>query len=193
MNKAWLVSRGLVRLWNFGSGSATRWSHVTRRNHVMQNGGFRSTPRHTTSTSSAADYGLDDPLPHEMDFMSLPTQKVHTHTHTLSLSHTHTQAHTHTHRLVLVLFALTVPLPRHKKCSSPKLRVNTSRIKLLQELNWETFIARSYYLGITMFAKIKIPKIPKIIYDEFPFSTTLRHSDRYKNNLTQLISKRNYF
>ncbi len=70
---------------------------------------------------------------------------------------------------------------------------HTSRIKLLQEINWETFTQRTYYLGITMFAKIKFTKIPKIIYDEFPFSTTLRHSDRYKNNLAHLISKRNYF
>ncbi len=44
-----------------------------------------------------------------------------------------------------------------------------------------------------MFAKIKITKIPKIIYEAFPFTTTLRHSDRYKNNLQQLISKRNYY
>lgn len=70
---------------------------------------------------------------------------------------------------------------------------HTSRLKLLEEINWETFTERSHYLGITMFAKIKFTKIPKIIYTEFPFSTTLRHSDRYKNNLTQLISKRNYY
>ncbi len=70
---------------------------------------------------------------------------------------------------------------------------NTSRTKLLQELNWETFEQRSYYLGITMFAKIKFTKVPEIIYDEFPFSTTLRHSDRYRNNLQQLLSRRNYY
>ena len=45
----------------------------------------------------------------------------------------------------------------------------------------------------TVFAKIKLTKIPRIIYDQFPFSTTLRYSDRYKNNLKHLISKRNYF
>ncbi len=63
----------------------------------------------------------------------------------------------------------------------------------LQEINWEIFMERSQYLGIAMFAKIKFTKTPKIIYDEFPFSTTLRHCDRYKNNLPQLISRRNYF
>ncbi len=31
---------------------------------------------------------------------------------------------------------------------------NTSRIKLLKEINWESFIERCEYLGITMFAKI---------------------------------------
>lgn len=70
----------------------------------------------------------------------------------------------------------------------------SSRLKLLKELNWETFSQRSYYLGKkTMFAKIKITKIPQIIHEEFPFSTTLRHSDRYKFNLPHLLSKRNYF
>ncbi len=76
---------------------------------------------------------------------------------------------------------------------STKAYKNTSREKLLQEINWESFTERCEFLGISMFAKIKLTKIPKIIYEQFPFSTTLRYSDRYKNNLKQLISKRNYF
>ncbi len=81
----------------------------------------------------------------------------------------------------------------HSPLIVTKAYKNTNRLKLLQELNWDTFIERSKYLSIIMFAKIKFTKIPKIIYDEFPFTTTLRHSDRFKNNLPHLISKRNYF
>ncbi len=81
----------------------------------------------------------------------------------------------------------------HSALICTKAYKNTSRFKLLEEIKWDTFSERSLYLGITMFAKIELTKIPKIIHDEFPFSTTLRHSDRYKNNLPQLLSKRNYF
>ncbi len=70
---------------------------------------------------------------------------------------------------------------------------NTSRINLLKEINWDTCIERSHYLGLLMFAKIKLTKIPKIIYEAFPFSSTIRHSDRFKNNLPSLVAKRNHY
>ena len=61
------------------------------------------------------------------------------------------------------------------------------------EINWETFIERSKYLGITMFARTKYTKVPKIIYDEFPSSTTLRYNMRHQYNLPRLVTKKNYF
>ncbi len=42
-----------------------------------------------------------------------------------------------------------------------------SENKLLQELGWNTFAQRTSYLSITMFAKIKLNKNPKIIHEHF--------------------------
>ena len=81
----------------------------------------------------------------------------------------------------------------HSALICTKAYKNTNRVKLLKEINWDTFSERCKYLSMTMFAKIKFTKTPSIIYEQFPFSTTLRHSDRYKNNLQQLLSRRNHF
>lgn len=43
----------------------------------------------------------------------------------------------------------------HSALICTKAYKNTNRLKLLKEINWETFAERSYHLSITMFAKIK--------------------------------------
>ncbi len=67
-----------------------------------------------------------------------------------------------------------------------------SENKLFQELGWNNFIDRTTYLSITMFVKIKLIQVPKIIHDKF-FIDLPTNIGRNIGKLKIIFSKKNKF
>lgn len=80
-------------------------------------------------------------------------------------------------------------------CHCALITVDGSRFiseqkKLLDELGWNSFAERTQYLSITMFEKIKLTQIPKIIYEEF-FTELPKNVGRNVGELKIIFSKEN--